>query len=63
TGRFLDGQEFDSSRRRGAPFRARIGVGDVIRGWDEGVPTMSRGERARFVVSPDYAYGPAFAKA
>lgn len=52
-----NGSKFDSSRDRGQPFRTRIGVGQVIRGWDEGVPQLSLGERAKLICTPDYAYG------
>ncbi|WFD37116.1 peptidylprolyl isomerase [Malassezia japonica] len=52
-----DGSKFDSSRDRGAPFSTQIGVGRVIRGWDEGVPQLSLGEKAKLIVSPDYGYG------
>jgi FK506-binding protein 1 len=34
-----------------------VGVGQVIRGWDEGVPSMSKGEKAKLTCTPDYAYG------
>ncbi|RHZ69279.1 FK506-binding protein 1B [Aspergillus turcosus] len=44
------GKEFDSSKRRG-PLKATIGTGDVIRGWDEGVPQMSLGEKAILTMS------------
>ncbi|WFD36854.1 peptidylprolyl isomerase [Malassezia cuniculi] len=52
-----NGNKFDSSRDRGQPFRTRIGVGQLIRGWDEGVPQLSLGQKARLICSPDYAYG------
>ncbi|KAJ3297566.1 FK506 binding protein proline rotamase rapamycin-binding protein [Borealophlyctis nickersoniae] len=52
-----DGRKFDSSRDRGQPFVTRIGVGQVIKGWDEGVPQMSLGERAKLNITYDYAYG------
>ncbi|OLQ07204.1 FK506-binding protein 1A [Symbiodinium microadriaticum] len=39
------------------PFRTQIGVGQVIRGWDEGVPTMSLGEKAILRMTSDYGYG------
>ncbi|KAL4889554.1 FK506-binding protein 1 [Aspergillus ambiguus] len=58
TGRLLDGSKFDSSVDRGEPFRTPIGVGRVIRGWDEGVPQMSLGEKATLEITGDYAYGP-----
>jgi FKBP-type peptidyl-prolyl cis-trans isomerase len=40
TGTLLDGTEFDSSVRKGRPFRFKIGIGQVIQGWDEGVMAM-----------------------
>ncbi|KZW00871.1 peptidyl-prolyl cis-trans isomerase FKBP1A, partial [Exidia glandulosa HHB12029] len=45
-GKLLDGSKFDSSRDRGAPFVVEIGVGRVIKGWDEGVVQLSVGEKA-----------------
>ncbi|CAG9792976.1 unnamed protein product [Diatraea saccharalis] len=57
TGTLTNGQKFDSSRDRGKPFKFRIGKGEVIRGWDEGVAKMSVGERAKLTCSSDYAYG------
>ncbi|KAI9058066.1 peptidyl-prolyl cis-trans isomerase [Trametes sanguinea] len=56
-GTLLDGKKFDSSRDRGAPFETEIGVGKVIKGWDEGVPQLSLGEKAILTATPDYAYG------
>ena len=53
-----NGSKFDSSRDRGTPFKTRIGVGQLIRGWDEGVQQLSLGEKANLICSPDYAYGP-----
>ncbi|ESZ93965.1 hypothetical protein SBOR_5668 [Sclerotinia borealis F-4128] len=47
---------FDSSVGRGA-FVVQIGVGQVIKGWDEGVTTMKVGEKATLDITPDYAYG------
>ncbi|CAM9892365.1 unnamed protein product [Ascophyllum nodosum] len=58
TGKFLDGTVFDSSLKKGRRFTTRIGVGQVIQGWDEGVPQMSLGEEAVLRCSSDYAYGP-----
>mmetsp|Transcript_8552 Transcript_8552/g.11291 ORF Transcript_8552/g.11291 Transcript_8552/m.11291 type:complete len:117 (+) Transcript_8552:192-542(+) len=52
-----DGSEFDSSIRKGRPFRFTIGIGKVIRGWDEGVAQMSLGEKAVLEITPDYGYG------
>lgn len=51
------GPKFDSSRDRGAPFQTIIGQGHVIRGWDEGVPQLSVGEKAVLTITPDYGYG------
>ncbi|BCS27226.1 FKBP-type peptidyl-prolyl cis-trans isomerase [Aspergillus puulaauensis] len=56
-GTLADGSQFDSSRDRGTPFSTRIGVGRVIKGWDEGVPQLSVGEKANLICTPDYAYG------
>ena len=52
-----NGDKFDSSLDRGKPFRTRIGVGQVIKGWDEAVPQMSLNEKSRLVISSDCAYG------
>jgi len=57
TGTLTNGQKFDSSRDRGQPFQFRLGLGQVIRGWDEGVARMSKGERSTLTISPDYGYG------
>jgi len=58
TGTLTNGKKFDSSRDRGKPFQFKIGVGQVIKGWDEGVMQMTKGEQAKLTCSPDYAYGP-----
>nr|CAG25527.1 putative FK506-binding protein [Suberites ficus] len=57
TGTLTNGKKFDSSKDRGKPFKFKIGKGQVIRGWDEGVAKMSVGQRAKLTCSPDYAYG------
>jgi len=56
-GTLLDGSEFDSSRGRGEPFKFKLGVGQVIKGWDQGVATMRKGELALLTCKPEYAYG------
>jgi len=56
-GTLRDGKKFDSSRDRNSPFVTKIGIGQVIKGWDEGVPQLSLGQRARLIVTPDYGYG------
>lgn len=52
-----NGGQFDSSHKRGRPFTFTIGVGQVIRGWDEGVMQMSLGEKAMLHITSDYGYG------
>eukprot|EP00470_Lotharella_oceanica_P006334 CAMPEP_0170178366 /NCGR_PEP_ID=MMETSP0040_2-20121228/11835_1 /TAXON_ID=641309 /ORGANISM="Lotharella oceanica, Strain CCMP622" /LENGTH=178 /DNA_ID=CAMNT_0010421399 /DNA_START=47 /DNA_END=583 /DNA_ORIENTATION=- len=52
-----NGKKFDSSRDRGTPFEFTIGVGQVIKGWDEGVMKMSLGERSILHITSDYGYG------
>ncbi|RSL71922.1 FK506-binding protein 1B [Fusarium duplospermum] len=50
------GTQFDSSVGRG-DFVVKIGVGQVIKGWDEGVTQMKVGEKATLDITPDYGYG------
>ena len=57
TGTLLDGTKFDSSRDRGQPFQFTVGVGQVIKCWDEGFQQMRKGTKAIFNCPPDYAYG------
>ncbi|KAH6895638.1 FK506-binding protein [Thelonectria olida] len=51
------GDKFDSSVGRG-DFVVTIGVGQVIKGWDEGVTTMKQGEKSTLDISSDFGYGP-----
>ena len=56
TGKLTDGTVFDSSRGRG-PFTFKVGTGQVIRGWDEGVVDMKVGEVRELVIPPNLGYG------
>ncbi|OMH33013.1 FKBP-type peptidyl-prolyl cis-trans isomerase [Tersicoccus sp. Bi-70] len=54
---FSTGEEFDSSWNRGAPLDFRLGVGQVIAGWDEGIAGMKVGGRRRLEIPANKAYG------
>lgn len=56
---FLEGSDkvIQSSKDYGQPFTTAIGVGQVIKGWDEGVPGMKVGGVRRLTIHPDWAYG------
>ena len=56
-GTLQNGQEFDSSRRRGEPFEFTVGAGQVIKGWDEGVVGMKVGGQRILVIPSNMAYG------
>ncbi|NJN62070.1 MAG: FKBP-type peptidyl-prolyl cis-trans isomerase [Coleofasciculaceae cyanobacterium RL_1_1] len=57
TGTLEDGTKFDSSRDRDRPFSFKVGVGQVIRGWDEALSLMHVGDRWEVTIPPDLGYG------
>ncbi len=56
-GTLENGKVFDSSYNRGTPFKTRIGVGQVIDGWDMGVVGMKVGGKRKLTIPPQLAYG------
>jgi FKBP-type peptidyl-prolyl cis-trans isomerase len=56
-GRLTNGTKFDSSYDRGLPYTFRLGAGQVIRGWDQGLVGMRVGGTRRLTIPPDLAYG------
>jgi FKBP-type peptidyl-prolyl cis-trans isomerase len=58
-GTLENGSKFDSSVDRGTPFEFIVGIGQVIRGWDEGMVGMKVGEKKRLVIPGEKAYGSA----
>jgi hypothetical protein len=58
TGTLADGTKFDSSVDRGQPYEFPLGVGRVIKGWDEGLMSMKVGGKRKLIIPPDLGYGP-----
>jgi peptidylprolyl isomerase len=56
-GTLLDGKIFDESYKRGEPIRFPVGMGRVIKGWDEALPMKTRGEKRRIIIPYWLAYG------
>ena len=54
---YSTGEEFDASWNRGEPLQFRLGVGQVIAGWDQGVQGMKVGGRRQLIIPPGLAYG------
>lgn len=57
TGKLTNDTVFDSSVERGQPFSFKLGVGQVIKGWDEGIALLNVGDKAKFIIPPHLAYG------
>ena len=57
TGTLTDGSKFDSSHDRGQPLDFKLGAGQVIQGWDQGVAGMKVGGKRKLTIPPAMAYG------
>lgn len=56
-GTLENGTQFDSSYDRGQPFETQIGVGRLIKGWDQGIPGMKVGGKRKLTIAPELGYG------
>ena len=56
-GQLLDQTVFDSSYKRDQPIEFKVGIGQVIPCWDEGILLLNKGDKARFVIPSQLAYG------
>jgi FKBP-type peptidyl-prolyl cis-trans isomerase len=56
-GMLLDGTVFDSSYQRNEPIAFPLGLGQVIKGWDEGIALLKKGSAAKFLIPSELAYG------
>lgn len=56
-GMLLDGTVFDSSYKRNQPIEFSLGIGQVIKGWDEGISLLGLGDKATFIIPSELAYG------